>query len=116
MSWTILATSIGDTNLDSYTVSSDCTSPVTEGLSIVISGDTITSGAADFTTLGLPNATVTLGETTSAAGRVCKVTYSTTESAPVVIGDDNERYHDYLYSCFDSGVYTCSVFFKSPGN
>lgn len=114
MSWTILATSADGTSYGSYSVTSDCVTPVLRSTSINVSGNSITSGVADFTALGFPNANMTIGDEVSGVvggkTRDCKVTFETTGHSGVSTDSyDKTR----LYSCTDNGVFTCNIFLSS---
>ena len=102
--WSVIATSVQRStfNSGSFYIISDCVTPTLEATITVSSDQIATPPATSFTDFGFPQASVRIGETVSGGVRVCHPTY----------GDDAENADDWIFSCYDSGAYTCSILIK----
>lgn len=109
-SWAILATSgpWNDLEYGSYHEASDCVQPPLEKDVVISAGQITLPGGVSHTDFGFPNATVVEGQvnagTVGAVYRECRTTYSTAD------GDQSDK-SGFIFSCFDNGVYSCSIVF-----
>jgi hypothetical protein len=102
--WASIATSTANSFYGVYSVKSDCVTPTVDTV-VTISNSQITSGG-DYTTLGFPTNSLTLGVSNSGvfngANRVCENTLKEE-------GLDDS----FLYTCSDNGQFTCNIYFSS---
>ncbi|GEM_PF-4008883 len=105
--WTVVATSSKDGSFSgTYQVHSDCVSPVLN-VQVTVFSSTIQSPAGyDFTTLGFPTNSLSVGSDnlgTSGGGlRSCKLT-----------NRDGTIDDSFLYTCSDNGQFACNIYFTS---
>lgn len=105
--WVLIATStLSDSIEGSMTLTSDCVLPVLEQTVTATNGVITAPGGVNFTDFGFPLNTVTLGQANSGPvstfQRECKPTY----------GDERFNNDEWIWSCFDDGEYTCSIFLR----
>jgi hypothetical protein len=104
--WAVLATSQLNEDLSdgTFTIKSDCTSPVSVE-NITVTANQITDPfGVDYTDFGFPDTTVTVdSDVVGVVGlvtRVCKTTYK------------DESDSKFIFSCFDNGAFACTIFIK----
>lgn len=102
--WASVATSSGNSFYGTYWVTSDCVTPTFDSV-VTVANSQITSGG-DFTTLGFPTNSLTLGISNSGMiGGVNRVCENTLKEEGL---DDS-----FLYTCSDDGQFTCNIYFSS---